>query len=181
MAKWCFKNGISLKRIETIEDDEEEIVEAVRRMSERYDFVVTSGGIGPTHDDITYPSIAKAFNLPLTLHDATAQRMRRLSNHTKDGDFDWDVDTPQRDAKLRMARFPLAISSSSSSSAIAADDDDNETQERRSVIFPYEDLWVPVVVVNGNVHILPGVPQLCEFSIHLHIHELHSPGLTQHS
>jgi molybdopterin-biosynthesis enzyme MoeA-like protein len=41
MAKWCFSNGIALKRIETIEDDETEIVEAVRRMSARYDFVVT--------------------------------------------------------------------------------------------------------------------------------------------
>ncbi|RKK94759.1 hypothetical protein BFJ68_g15066 [Fusarium oxysporum] len=47
-AKWCFNLGINLKRIEVIEDDEGEIVEAVQRMSDRYDFVVTSGGIGPT-------------------------------------------------------------------------------------------------------------------------------------
>jgi molybdopterin-biosynthesis enzyme MoeA-like protein len=40
--------GIALKRIEVIADDEGEIVEAVRRMSKNYDFVVTSGGIGPT-------------------------------------------------------------------------------------------------------------------------------------
>lgn len=40
--------GIALKRIEVIADDEEEIVEAARRMSNNYDFVVTSGGIGPT-------------------------------------------------------------------------------------------------------------------------------------
>ena len=70
MAKWCFSLGVvstrplacspsisalthifphkNLKRVEVIEDDEDEIVEAVRRMSQRYDFVVTSGGIGPT-------------------------------------------------------------------------------------------------------------------------------------
>jgi molybdopterin biosynthesis enzyme MoaB len=48
LAKWCFSLGISLKRIEVIADEEEEIVEAVQRMSHRYDFVVTSGGIGPT-------------------------------------------------------------------------------------------------------------------------------------
>ena len=48
MAKFCFNLGISLKRIEVIGDDEEEIMEACRRMSKNYDFIVTSGGIGPT-------------------------------------------------------------------------------------------------------------------------------------
>ena len=48
MAKFCFSLGMNLKRIEVISDDEEEIIEAVRRMSDKYDFVVTSGGIGPT-------------------------------------------------------------------------------------------------------------------------------------
>jgi molybdopterin-biosynthesis enzyme MoeA-like protein len=47
-AKFCFSLGINLKRIEVIADDEDEIVEAARRMSSNYDFVVTSGGIGPT-------------------------------------------------------------------------------------------------------------------------------------
>lgn len=48
-AKFCFSLGINLKRIEVIADDEDEIVEACRRMSKNYDFVVTSGGIGPTY------------------------------------------------------------------------------------------------------------------------------------
>jgi molybdopterin-biosynthesis enzyme MoeA-like protein len=48
MAKWCFNLGITLKRVEVIGDDEDEIIEASRRMSKNYDFVVTSGGIGPT-------------------------------------------------------------------------------------------------------------------------------------
>jgi molybdopterin-biosynthesis enzyme MoeA-like protein len=47
-AKFCFSLGINLKRIEVIADDEDEIVEATRRMSTNYDLVVTSGGIGPT-------------------------------------------------------------------------------------------------------------------------------------
>jgi molybdopterin-biosynthesis enzyme MoeA-like protein len=50
--------GQALKRIEVIADDEDEIIEAVRRMSNNYDFVVTSGGIGPTYTrlggDIAY-------------------------------------------------------------------------------------------------------------------------------
>lgn len=62
LAQFCFTAGIDLKRIEVIADDEEEIIEAARRMSEKYDWVISSGGIGPTHDDITYQSMAKAFN-----------------------------------------------------------------------------------------------------------------------
>lgn len=49
LAKFCFSLGIQLKRVEVIADDEEEIIEAARRMSKNYDFVVTSGGIGPTY------------------------------------------------------------------------------------------------------------------------------------
>lgn len=48
MAKFCFSLGIELKRVEVISDDEAEIIEAARRMSDKYDFVVTGGGIGPT-------------------------------------------------------------------------------------------------------------------------------------
>lgn len=47
-AKHCFDLGIDLKRIEVIADDEDEIVEAARRMVGKYDWVVTTGGIGPT-------------------------------------------------------------------------------------------------------------------------------------
>ncbi|WDK17241.1 molybdenum cofactor synthesis domain-containing protein [Colletotrichum graminicola] len=147
MAKWCFSLGINLKRVEVIEDDESEIVEAVRRMSDRYDFVVTSGGIGPTHDDITYQSIAKAFGLPLVLNQDAFERMKRLSKpRPNQPQFDWDVDSPALQAKLRMVILPT----------------DEKRDPGQQFIFPYEDLWVPVNVVNGNVHILPGVPRLFE-------------------
>ncbi|KAI0478464.1 MoaB/Mog domain-containing protein [Xylariaceae sp. FL0804] len=108
MAKWCFSLGMNLKRVEVIEDDEDEIMEAVRRMSDRYDFVVTSGGIGPTHDDITYPSVAKAFGLSLALHSEGYARMRRLSKpHKSEPNFSWDVDSPARTARLRMMQLPI--------------------------------------------------------------------------
>ncbi|QPG94968.1 hypothetical protein C2857_007440 [Epichloe festucae Fl1] len=141
VAKWCFCLGIELQRTEVIPDVEGDIKEAVRRMSSLYDFVVTSGGIGPTHDDITYESVAKAFDLKLMRHEETFARMKELSRKTE---FDWETDSPSLRAKLRMATLP--------------------TDESRSMsdqcVFPAKDLWVPVSIVNGNVHILPGVPAL---------------------
>ncbi|KAL2691841.1 hypothetical protein Neosp_002233 [[Neocosmospora] mangrovei] len=131
--------GKSLKRIEVIEDDESEIMEAVRRMSDRYDFIVTS------HDDITYQSIAKAFGLPLKLHQETFEKMKLLSKaHPNQPNFDWNVDSPARKAKLRMAELPT----------------DESRDLKKQALFPHEDMWVPVAVVNGNVHILPGIPKL---------------------
>ncbi|KAL2024623.1 hypothetical protein VTK56DRAFT_7666 [Thermocarpiscus australiensis] len=145
MAKWCFDLGIHLKRIEVIEDDEAEIIEAVRRMSERYDFVVTSGGIGPTHDDITYQSIAKAFGLPLVLHQEAYALMKKLSK-PRPGQLpvNWDEDSSVRRARLRMVELPT----------------DTSRPLEEQFLFPCKDLWVPVAVVNRNVHILPGVPSL---------------------
>lgn len=64
LAKFCFALGINLKRIEVIADDEGEIMEAVRRMSSNYDFVVTSGGIGPTY---ALPSPYRALHAPVRL------------------------------------------------------------------------------------------------------------------
>ncbi|KAL8831163.1 MAG: hypothetical protein Q9170_005423 [Blastenia crenularia] len=144
-AKYCFLLGMQLKRVEVIGDDEAEIGEATRRMSENYDFVVTSGGIGPTHDDITYESIAKAFGLPLKLHDEALKRMKALSKpHPSQKNFSWDVPSPALDAKLRMVRLPI----------------DESRDEKSQVLFVDESLWVPISVVNGNIHILPGIPRL---------------------
>ncbi|KAL8692690.1 MAG: hypothetical protein Q9218_002339 [Villophora microphyllina] len=144
-AKYCFLLGMNLKRIEVIGDDEAEIGEAARRMSENYDFVVTSGGIGPTHDDITYQSIAKAFGLPLKLHDDALQRMKKLSKpHPSQKNFSWDVPSPALEAKLRMVRLPI----------------DESRDDKSQVLFVDESLWVPISVVNGNLHILPGIPRL---------------------
>ncbi|PLB42148.1 flavin adenine dinucleotide pyrophosphatase [Aspergillus candidus] len=146
-AKFCFSLGIQLKRIEVIADDEGEISEAVRRMSNNYDFVVTSGGIGPTHDDITYESIAKAFGLNLQLHQEAFARMKKLSRpHPMQPQFDWDTPSPMLTAKLRMVELPH----------------DPAVPLAAQAVFVADDMWVPIAVVNGNVYILPGVPRLFE-------------------
>jgi len=147
MANFCFQQGIDLKRIEVIADDEGEIVEAVQRMSTNYDFVVTSGGIGPTHDDITYQSIAKAFGLPLILHQEAYERMKRLSKpHPSQPNFNWDEESPAKTAKLRMVELPT----------------DKARDLKSQAIFPVDNIWVPVACINGNVHVLPGIPRLFE-------------------
>ncbi|KAJ6593778.1 MoaB/Mog domain-containing protein [Mycena capillaripes] len=135
-AKYCFEHGIDLKRIEVIADDEDQIIEASRRMVKNYDFVVTSGGIGPTHD-ITYASLAKAFSQSLAHHPETLARMAKMIKHRA-----WiSAQTPeQRAATERMALFP----------------------DRAEVLFVAEDIWVPVVRLEGKLCIFPGIPSLFE-------------------
>lgn len=69
--------GVDLERILTIPDDVELIAREVNAMSEAYDFVFTSGGIGPTHDDMTMESIAAAFGRELELNQSMMDRMER--------------------------------------------------------------------------------------------------------
>ncbi|TPX68033.1 hypothetical protein SpCBS45565_g03333 [Spizellomyces sp. 'palustris'] len=146
LAKKCFDFGLDLRRIQVVPDVEQDIIESVRELSRRYHWVFTSGGIGPTHDDITYQSIAKAFDLPLAYHEPTLEKMRTIMPLTL-------VDNKSRtnppplvmtEARKRMALLPV----------------DPNGEERARVVFPSTQLWVPLVIVNENVHILPGVPKL---------------------
>jgi molybdopterin-biosynthesis enzyme MoeA-like protein len=107
----------------------------------------TTLAAGKSHDDITYESIAKAFGLELKLHQPTFERMKKLSKpHPMQPQFDWDTPSPDLTAKLRMVELPH---------------NDNLPEEQQA-IFVAEDMWVPIAIVNGNVHILPGVPRLFE-------------------
>lgn len=99
------------------------------------------------HDDITYQSIAKAFGLQLVEHQDALQRMKALSRpHPSQPDFSYDVPSPALEAKKRMIRLPI----------------DTSRGDADQILFVDESLWVPISVVNGNVHILPGVPRLFE-------------------
>jgi molybdenum cofactor synthesis domain-containing protein len=89
------ERGVRLREARTVPDIEAEIVAALRALSGRYDYVFTTGGIGPTHDDITAESVAKAYDLPLV---TDPEAVRRLERHYGAGKV-----TP---ARLRMARVP---------------------------------------------------------------------------
>ena len=71
------KLGVDLERILTIPDIIDTIADETRAMSDAYDFVFTSGGIGPTHDDITMDGVAKAFGLNIVLNQSMVDRMAR--------------------------------------------------------------------------------------------------------
>jgi molybdenum cofactor synthesis domain-containing protein len=89
--------GIDLMEARIVADREEAIVEAVLALSSRYDFVFTSGGIGPTHDDITADSIAEAFGLPI---DVDQRAVDLLLPFWRGRGIE------PNDARLRMARIP---------------------------------------------------------------------------
>jgi molybdenum cofactor synthesis domain-containing protein len=65
IAEHCTKIGIQVREVRIVPDDEDEIVAAVNALRSRYDYVFTTGGIGPTHDDITADAIAKAFGVKI--------------------------------------------------------------------------------------------------------------------
>jgi molybdenum cofactor synthesis domain-containing protein len=68
IAKALTKLGIQVKEAITIPDEEDEIIRVMRDYSKRFSYVISTGGIGPTHDDITAGAVAKAFNRPLRLY-----------------------------------------------------------------------------------------------------------------
>lgn len=77
LSSFLHAKGVDVCRIETVGDCLEEIQDSIIRIKEKVGQgpVFTSGGIGPTHDDITYQAIASAFNLKLELHQETLERM----------------------------------------------------------------------------------------------------------
>ena len=68
ISNWLNSIGIKVLEVRIIPDSEKKIVETVKELVQKYDYVFTSGGIGPTHDDITAESLSKAFGLKYEIH-----------------------------------------------------------------------------------------------------------------
>ena len=101
LADYLTAMGIDLKEARVVSDQEEEIVAALNALRHRYSYVFTTGGIGPTHDDITADSIAKAFGVPIG-HDPRAVEI--LHAYFK------EMGREPNEARMRMARIPKGAS-----------------------------------------------------------------------
>src|SRR5664279_1833157 len=97
IADYLTAIGIDLKEVRVISDDEAAIVTALNALRARYTYVFTTGGIGPTHDDITAECVAKAFGVPIDYHpEAVAILKERMAK----------IGGELNEARLRMARIP---------------------------------------------------------------------------
>ncbi len=96
LASWLNAQGIRLREVRIVADVEDAIVEAVNTLRARYDYCFTTGGIGPTHDDITVDAIAAALGVPVVVHPEARAVLER--HYAERGGL--------TDARLRMARVP---------------------------------------------------------------------------
>ncbi|WP_209505116.1 MULTISPECIES: molybdopterin-binding protein [unclassified Ruegeria] len=97
LAQELAKHGIDLKEVRIVSDDAPAIEAAVKALSDSHDTVFTSGGIGPTHDDITADCIARAFDTPIDIRDDARALLQ--AHYDKSGQ-------ELNAARLRMARIP---------------------------------------------------------------------------
>jgi molybdenum cofactor synthesis domain-containing protein len=97
IADYLTAIGIDLKEVRVVSDDESAIVDALNALRAKYTYVFTTGGIGPTHDDITADCVAKAFGVPIDYDPrAVAILKERMAK----------IGTEMNEARMRMTRIP---------------------------------------------------------------------------
>jgi len=95
LAVWLNSIGIEVREVRVIPDIEKTIIDTVNEFRKKYNYVITTGGIGPTHDDITAESISKAFNLEYGFHK---EAYSILEKYYKPGEFN--------EGRQKMAKMP---------------------------------------------------------------------------
>jgi len=95
LAKWLNDLGVQVDEVRIIEDREETIIKCIKDIRKKFKYIFTTGGIGPTHDDITSKSIAKAFNLSYGYHK---EAYKILAKYYKPGEFN--------EGRKKMAKIP---------------------------------------------------------------------------
>ena len=95
LAKWLNELGVRVEEVRIIEDKEKDIINCINELKDKFKYIFTTGGIGPTHDDITAQSIAKAFNLSYGFHN---EAYKILEKYYKPGEFS--------EGRKKMAKTP---------------------------------------------------------------------------
>jgi molybdenum cofactor synthesis domain-containing protein len=99
LALWLNQHGIRLAEVRIVPDDMDAIGETVNELRARHDYLFTTGGIGPTHDDITVDAIAAAFGVPVIVHPEARKILEDYYRNRPGG-------MQLTQARLRMARTP---------------------------------------------------------------------------
>lgn len=129
-------HNVVLKCVVVVSDNLEDIVQEIRRMQTKVDVVITSGGVGATHDDVTMKSVAAALNCEMKLHEEMAQLLRnKMNKNDEENDLSSPVDLTE--AQLKMATLP--------------------TYSKLRYLSKNPNDW-PVLQCK-NIFILPGVPE----------------------
>ncbi|KAG7342498.1 molybdopterin binding domain containing protein [Nitzschia inconspicua] len=154
-AKALRKECVQLGRVAIVSDNVDEIAKEIGRMRNEVDVIITSGGVGPTHDDVTIQGVAQALERELILHDEMADLLRKKMKNQNDNaqddtngtkstatDDDDDIPSSLTQAQVKMATLP----SNAKLRYLSSQDD-----------------W-PVLQCR-NIFVLPGVPQFFEQKI----------------
>jgi FAD synthetase len=173
------KIGIPLKKVSIVSDEIDEIAQEIQRLSQRYDIVFTSGGIGPTHDDVTITAIAKALQQEIRLSAEMLQHLETVhseqwqqQHHHNHHHFVLGTESnsssiaPMGESMRRMAflpeqsllRFPPHPDDYYfTTREVASSSSTDQPMALQSVVTQQHKTW-PILQCD-NIFILPGVPQ----------------------
>ncbi len=150
-------NNVALARVSIISDDSQDIVEEIQRVTKEVDVVITSGGVGPTHDDVTIKSVAEALRLDMEIHfEMASLLLKKMGNNTKEEEnaqsttTTTTTDQEEDDLLRRMSVGQLKMATLPSKSEL-------------KYLTDNPDEW-PVLKCD-NIFILPGVPVYFEQKI----------------
>ena len=99
LSRWLNELGVKVSEVRIIEDKEKSIVSCIQELKNKFKYVFTTGGIGPTHDDITSKSVAKAFNLKYGFHKEAYDILEKYYSKSK-----------FNDGRKKMAKIPKKAS-----------------------------------------------------------------------
>ena len=176
LTKHLFSRGIKIRKIEVVTDNVKEIVEVIHRLRDEVKYIFTTGGIGPTHDDLTYEALAAAYDCPVLLHDDTKNKLAEVLKVKG---------SPLTPGRLRMCTLPsppppfhssihssgpLTTTTLSPYNPDQNDDNNKSNKENRRRVIKYhqhESLWVPLVEIESQTFIFPGVPSIFQNMLNL--------------